>query len=343
MARTYRLVVGRADAGARLDRYLVRYLPSSLSRSLIQHCIEEGAVSINEQQVKPHRALRTGEVIVARMDALPPKPTSRPLAPQPIPLEIVYEDHALLVVNKPPGLVTHPAPGHWDGTLVNALLWHLQQGISHETNGARRALPRAGIVHRLDKDTSGLLLVAKTDVALAALSKQLKSRQMSRRYVALAEGLLAMEHGTINASIGRHPTHRKEMTVRHLGGRAAVSHVRVIRRVRNPQGAYTILQVALETGRTHQVRVHLAHLGHPLLGDTTYGRRSAASWAEQGIARQMLHAYQLSFRHPSTKRLMTLTAPVPDDMVRWLGSDPVRTIRALEGSDPKRTEAKWRR
>jgi len=329
MSRTYRLVVGPADAGKRLDRYLVRHLPSSTSRSMIQRTILSGGVTVNECCVKTHRLLRAGEVVIARCEWLPATATRISPVPQPIALDVVYEDTSLLVINKPPGLVTHPAPGHWDGTLVNAVLWHLQkaQGPRFKAQGSglkpralslERALPRAGIVHRLDQGTSGLLLVAKTEPARFELSKQLKDRMISRRYLALVEGEVPLDYGTVNASMGRHQRHRKIMTVRHVGGRSAVTHYRVLKRFGPDPFVYTLLEVTLETGRTHQVRVHMAHLGHPVLGDATYGKCPASYWLSFGISRQMLHASRLSFRHPRTKQPMTLTAPLPDDMVPWL-------------------------
>ncbi|MBI2495315.1 MAG: RluA family pseudouridine synthase, partial [Candidatus Omnitrophica bacterium] len=287
---------------------------------------------------------------------------------------------ALLVVNKPPGMVTHPAPGHWEGTLVNAVLWHLRQarGSRLEAPGAaegsrlkaqgnslqprtlnlerfsdqppasslERPLARAGIVHRLDKDTSGLLMVAKTPQVHTALSKQLKARLIRRRYLALVEGHLPLESGTINAPIGRHQTHRKVMTVRHLGGRSAVTHYRVLRRFDGsrleavgsrevtvpralslePRAFFcTLIEVSLETGRTHQIRVHMAHLGHPILGDPTYGRHPAGFWQSLGVNRQLLHAHRLSFQHPVSGRPLTISAPAPEDLARWVGEERVTT------------------
>ncbi|MDP3723297.1 MAG: RluA family pseudouridine synthase [Candidatus Omnitrophota bacterium] len=356
--RTYRFIVGPADAGARLDRYLATRLPSTVSRSMIQRGIRDGGIALRDRLAKAHQKVQPGDVIEARLSSLPARAGDAPLTPQPIPLEIVYEDAHLLVVNKPAGLVTHPAPGHWDGTLVNAILWHLQQAEGSRVQGQgvtlhpppstlHLSLPRAGIVHRLDKDTSGLLVVAKTDVAHAALSKQLEARAVQRRYLALVEGWLPMDQGTVNVPIGRHLTHRKSMTVRHLGGRSAVTHFRVLNRVDGEgsrvkgqgvrQGTgdrgqedmshvscllshfrYTVLEARLETGRTHQIRVHLLHLGHPVLGDTAYGRHPAAYWSALGITRQLLHAYAIRFVHPVTRRSVELRAPLPADIVRWI-------------------------
>ncbi len=359
MARTYEFVIGKAEAGLRLDHYLLRRLPSEMSRSVIQRRIREGCVTNGAQPLKVNRKLREGETIIARFEELPPRSQGTPLIPQAIPLEILYEDDQLLVVNKPPGLVTHPAPGHWDGTLVNAILWHLQQaqgsGLMAQGDGTpsrssseppalnpEPMLSRAGIVHRLDKDTSGLLIVAKTERAHTILSKHLKARTIKRRYLAIIEGHLPMDQGTINVAIGRHLRHRKEMTVRHLGGRAAVTHYRVIKRdiaqgsrlkvvgksenVQPPASSlqptssfsYSVLEVSLETGRTHQIRVHMAHLGHPVAGDVVYGKRSSNYWQTLGITRQLLHARAIQFPHPSSSKLMECSAPVPDDMQRWL-------------------------
>ena len=229
--------------GLRLDQYLPRHLPLSVSRAMIQRGIRQGAVTVGGRAVKVHYYLRLGDGVEARFDQLPARSRDVPLNPQPIPLEVVYEDASLLIVNKPSGLVTHPAPGHWDGTLVNAILWHLQhqaaQGSGFRVQGScpepraqnlERPLCRAGIVHRLDKETSGLLLVAKTEEAHAVLSKHLKARQVHRHYLAVVEGHLPLDTGTINAPIGRHLTHRKVMTVRHLGGRSAVTNYHVLNR-----------------------------------------------------------------------------------------------------------------
>ncbi len=363
MARTYQFVVGAGEAGWRLDRYLARHLPTSVSRAMIQRRITGGGITVADRPVKAHDKVRAGDIVSARFDQLPARGRALQMQPQEIPLDVVYEDDQLLVVNKPPGLVTHPAPGHWDSTLVNAILWHLANAecgmrnaeLSGKEHSALRtpnsALSRAGIVHRLDKDTSGLLLVAKTEMAHAALSKQLKARTIHRRYVAVVEGRLPLETGTVNVPIGRHLTHRKQMTVRHLGGRSAVTHYRVIKRFENaecgmrnaelkpgipnsefPIPNYTLIEVKLETGRTHQIRVHMAHLGYPVVGDTTYGKHPASFWQVHGITRQLLHAYQVSFQHPVTKRPVTLTAPVPADMAPWIANLPLggRPLHVLE-------------
>ena len=322
--REYEFSVGPVEAGVRLDRYLGKRLPDSVSRAMIQRAIRGGLVTVGGRPVKVHHRLHPGDRVAARFETLPAPSRDLPMAPQEIPLEIVYEDEQLLVVNKPPGLVTHPAPGHWDGTLVNALLWHLERG---QGKAGSSTPPRAGIVHRLDKDTSGLLLVAKTEAAHFALSRQLKARTIKRSYLALVEGHLPLDAGTINAPIGRHTAHRKVMTVRHLGGRAAVTHYRVITRFRTDTGLRgSLLHVSLDTGRTHQIRVHMAHVGHPILGDTTYGRQPAAFWTSLGITRQLLHAYRLSFRHPGSGRQLTVTAALPEDVARWLNRESLDSI-----------------
>jgi 23S rRNA pseudouridine1911/1915/1917 synthase len=327
MARTYEFSVGPAEAGQRLDRYLITHLPESVSRAMVQRRIREGLVTVSARPAKAHQKLRRGDVVTAAFAHLPPPARDVPMTPQDIPLEVVYEDAAVLVVNKPSGLVTHPAPGHWDGTLVNAILWY----FSNAECGVRNAestsniphsefrtphLARAGIVHRLDKDTSGLLLVAKTEPARVSLAKQMKARTIHRRYLAVVEGLLPLDTGTINASLGRHPKRRKEVAIRHIGGRTAVTHYRVLKRF-SIDFPCTLIDVSLETGRTHQIRVHLASLGHPVAGDATYGKRSAAFWHALEIPRHLLHAYRLSFQHPSSGRPVTVTAPLPVELQRW--------------------------
>ncbi|MBI4353842.1 MAG: RluA family pseudouridine synthase [Candidatus Omnitrophica bacterium] len=336
MARTYRFVVGVGEAGMRLDRYLVRRLPRTLSRAAIQRAIHHGRVTIGGKQVRANDRLKKEDVVSATMDQLGAKARHLDLQPEAIPLEIVYEDDQALVVNKPAGLVVHPAPGHWSGTLVNAVLWHL---IGDTKQFPKMVcvpdVPRAGIVHRLDKDTSGLLIVAKTELAHRSLSRQLKSRTLNRTYLALVKGHVPFEEGAIDAAIGRHQVRRKEMTVRYLGGREAVTRYRVLKRLtigdtkQIPQLVcvpaltrlpfpYTLLEVKLQTGRTHQIRVHMAHLGHPVLGDVVYGSHPQRFWSELGIQRQLLHAAAIRFQHPTRNAPVELTAPLPQDMACWL-------------------------
>ena len=355
MARTYQFSVGPTEAGVRLDRYLTAHLPAGISRSMVQRRIEERLITVGGRPAKAHQKLHRGDAVTAIFSHLPPPAREFAMTPQDIPLEVIHEDGAVLVVNKPAGLVTHPAPGHWDGTLMNALLWHLQnksvQGSGIRVGGKcpeprtpnpEPPIARAGIVHRLDKDTSGLLLVAKTEPARFSLARQMKARTIRRRYLAVVEGLLPLDVGTVSAPLGRHPKRRKEVAIRHIGGRTAVTHYRVLKRfggqgsgikdwgrspdprTLNPEPgelSCTVLDVSLETGRTHQIRVHLASLGHPVVGDTTYGKRPAQFWHDAGITRHLLHAYQLSFQHPSTGRPVTVTAPVPAEMQRWCDPD----------------------
>ena len=251
--------------------------------------------------------MRAGEIISLHVP--PPRPSG--LAAEPLALNILHEDDDLLVIDKPAGLVVHPAPGHSSGTLVNALLFHCRSlsGIGGEA--------RPGIIHRLDKDTSGLLLVAKHDRSHRHLAAQLKARRLQRRYQALAHGAMPAQAGTIDAPIGRHPTQRKKMAVVARGGRAARTHYRVL----EAWGVLSLLELTLETGRTHQIRVHLASLGHPVLGDATYGpgaRRwpgqPALEQAMRTFPRQALHAAQVRFRHPTHGGCMTFSSPVPTDM-----------------------------
>ncbi len=284
--------VAAADASKRLDHFLAAALPQ-FTRSRLQNLTREGHVRINGAPAKPGAKLHSGDRITVQEP--PPRP-SEALA-QEIPLDVLYEDEDLIVINKAPGIVVHPAAGNWDGTLVNALLHHCQtlSGIGGEE--------RPGIVHRLDKDTSGCLVAAKSDMAHQKLIRQFAGREITKIYLAIAEGRPAQKSGTIHASIGRHPVHRKRMTVVEEGrGRAAHTDWRVLQEL--PTG--TLVECTLHTGRTHQIRVHLKHLGHPLLGDEVYGHKA-------GFPRQMLHAWQLGFTHPRTGEQVRLVAPVPED------------------------------
>jgi 23S rRNA pseudouridine1911/1915/1917 synthase len=297
--------------GSRLDSYLAERL--ALSRSRATQLIEGGHVLLNGAAPKKRAVPEVGDVVRVRIP--PPEPSA--IAAEEIPLEVVYQDSDLLVVNKPPGMVVHPAPGHRGGTLVNALL-HAVGDLS----GIGGVL-RPGIVHRLDKDTSGLLMVAKTDAAHRALADELRDRRIRRRYVAAAWGHLPDDEVTVDAPIARHPADRLRMGVVE-GGRRAVTHFR--RRERWP--AAELLEAELETGRTHQIRVHLAHVGHPVVGDAVYGagRERGFSGAARGWAlelarrtpRQFLHAAELRFVHPRTGEEMTFRAPLPDDLRRVL-------------------------
>src|SRR6266446_453420 len=306
----FRFEVSAEDSGTRLDKYLAAHLPE-LSRSQLQRLIQEGQVGIAHGLGTASYRVRGGDIIT--VDVPPPRP-ARPGA-EALALQIVYEDDALLVIDKPPGLVVHPAPGHASGTLVNALLFHCQtlSGVGGEE--------RPGIVHRLDKDTSGLLLVAKHDRSHRHLSAQLQARQLQRRYVALVRGRLPALQGTIDAPIGRHPQHRQKMAVVARDGRAARTHYQVL----DAWGPCSVVRLALDTGRTHQIRVHLAYIGHPVIGDPLYGpgplRWPGYASLEQVLGafpRQALHAEQIRFQHPDNEEWLAFTSPLPPDMATLL-------------------------
>ena len=280
--------------GERLDAFLARSV-EDMSRSGAQKLLEEGCVLRCGKPGKKNDKLNPGDEI--RVTIPEPKPVD--IVPKQIPLDIVYEDEDVLVINKPKGLVVHPAAGHQDDTLVNGLLYALGDDLSG-INGALRP----GIVHRIDKDTSGLLAVAKNDLAHTVLASQLKDHTMARTYEAIVCGNLKEDSGTVDAPIGRHPTDRKKMCVTDRNSRDAVTHWEVIRRYRG----YTHVRCKLETGRTHQIRVHMAHMGHPILGDTVYGRKKP----ELGQDSQCLHAGALCFRHPRDLRPVMVLAPLPD-------------------------------
>ena len=283
------------EAGQRADSF-VAAKAAELSRSAAQELIRTGRV-LDEagRPVKSSRKLAAGEVL--RLE-LPDAAEETALEPQDIPLDVVYEDGDLIVVNKPKGLVVHPAPVHPDGTLVNALLFHCGDSLSG-IGGEKRP----GIVHRIDKETSGLLIAAKNDFAHRALSDQLKDRSLSREYETIVRGTIRDEAGVIDAPIGRHPTERKKMAVTDKNSRPAVTHYEVLARF----PGYTHLRCKLETGRTHQIRVHLAHIGHPVLGDVVYGMKKP----ELGQSSQCLHARAIRFLHPRTGEAMRFETPLP--------------------------------
>lgn len=295
------------ESGERIDALLARSLPE-LSRSAAQRLIEEGRVTLDGRPVKKNRKTEPGEEYEVEL----PEPALPEPVPEDIPLEVVYEDADLIVVNKPRGLVVHPAPGHPDGTLVNALLYHCGASLS----GVGGQL-RPGIVHRIDKDTSGLIIAAKNDFAHLALSAQLADRSLSRVYEAVARGELREDSGTVDAPIGRSPTDRKRMAVTEKNSRPAVTHWEVLGRYRG----YTHIRCRLETGRTHQIRVHMAHIGHPLLGDMVYGNLKKP---ERGLEGQCLHARELKFIHPRTGERVVLTTQLPEYFVDILNSLPGR-------------------
>ena len=290
---------------ARLDKFLAEQVPE-LSRSEIQRLIASGRVTVDGEPAKPSHKVRMGEEVVV----LVPAEESTELLPEAIPLEIVYEDPVLLVVDKPAGMVVHPAPGHSGGTLVNALLAHCPELAAGEDD-------RPGIVHRLDRDTSGLILVAKNEKARRALQRQFKERQVHKAYLALLEGHLHPAWGRIEAAVGRDPHHRQRMSVQ-TGGREAVTEYHVLEqfahRVGLAAGEYTMIEAEPLTGRTHQIRVHLASIGHPVVGDGVYGRRRTSL----PVSRQFLHARRLGFKHPTTGQRLELEAPLPEELAAVL-------------------------
>ena len=289
-----RLTLTADRPGERADALLARLVPD-LTRSAAQKLLERGAVTLNGGLARKNDRPAPGDVL----EVVLPDPEPIDLVPQDIPLDVVYEDGDVIVVNKPVGLVVHPAPGHPDGTLVNALLYHCGTSLSG-INGELRP----GIVHRIDRDTSGLIIAAKNDRAHLALAAQLQDHSLARTYEAVAVGGLREDSGTVDAPIGRHPVDRKKMAVDRKNGREAVTHWTVLARY----PGYTHVECRLETGRTHQIRVHLASIGHPLLGDTVYGAKKPVP----GLAGQCLHARRLRFVHPSTGEELELECPLPD-------------------------------
>ena len=294
------LTLPRACAGQRLDRALSQLLPQ-FSRSRLAHWIRAQQIEIGGRPALPKSRVRGGEKI--RLVPLP-DPSTAAAQPEPIALDAIYEDDALLVINKPAGLVVHPGSGNWSGTLLNALLAHAPQ---------LAAIPRAGIVHRLDKDTSGLLVVAKTLEAQTSLVRQLQARSVRREYLALVHGRIARD-GKVEAPIGRHPARRTRMAVT-ARGKPAVTHYQVLQRYAHA----TLLRCRLETGRTHQIRVHLQSIGHPLVGDPTYGRHPADPRLA-GFPRQALHAQRLELIHPASGKRAAWEAPMPPDLSMLLAA-----------------------
>lgn len=294
-------------SGPRVDAWLSEQVPG-LTRSAAQRLLAEGQVTRAGVVVKKNEKITAGNVYTVVMN----EAVDVPLVAQNIPLDVVYEDEDVIVVNKPRGMVVHPAPGHPMGTLVNALMYHCGDSLSG-VGGAKRP----GIVHRIDKDTSGLIIAAKNDMAHLALSAQLADRSLSRVYEAVAVGNFREDSGTVDAPIGRHPNERKKMAVIAQNSRPAVTHWQVIARYRG----YTHIRCKLETGRTHQIRVHMAYLGHPLLGDEVYGH---AKMPEKGLTGQCLHARELKFIHPRTGEQIHLETELPDyfqDVLHRLGNE----------------------
>ena len=288
------IIINDINAGIRLDRILSEELPGS-SRSFFQKLLKEGNVTVNGKPVKPSYLASPGDSVEIRL----PDPEELAVLPEDIPLDILYEDDDLLVINKPKDMVVHPAAGHSSGTLVNAVLYHCGESLSG-INGVMRP----GIVHRIDKDTTGALLVCKNDFSHQALAEQLKVHSITRRYRAIVSGNIVEESGTVDAPIGRHPVDRKKMAVNYKNGKEAMTHYTVLEHFRNA----SYIECALETGRTHQIRVHMSSIGHPLLGDEVYGN-GKNPYHLQG---QALHAMILGFVHPRTGEYMEFCAPLPD-------------------------------
>ena len=294
-----RLRASEESKNQRLDAFLASSL-DGLTRSQATRLIESSEVAVNGRAVSKSYKLAGGEDVAVTL----PEPEPVEAVPQDIPLDVVYEDADVIVVNKPSGMVVHPAPGHPDGTLVNALLYHCAGTLS----GVGGAL-RPGIVHRIDRDTSGLIIAAKNDAAHQYLSAQLADHTLARTYECIVVGALREDRGTVDAPIARHPIDRKRMAV-VAGGREAVTHWEVIARY----PGYTHVRCRLETGRTHQIRVHMAYIGHPILGDTVYGAKKEVP----GLTGQCLHAVGLRFLHPRTHEVVELSCPLPDEFTRML-------------------------
>lgn len=289
---TYQIGLGEDDE--RLDKWISSVLPD-LSRSYIQKCIKSDDLLVNGKPQKASYRLRVDDEILFHI----PEAVEPDIAAENIPLDILYEDADVLVVNKAKGMVVHPAPGHYSGTLVNAVMYHCKGNLSG-INGVLRP----GIVHRIDRDTTGSLIICKNDHAHNVIAAQLKEHSITRRYRAIVCGVIASDEGTVKASIGRDPKERKRMAVNEINGKPAVTHFKVLQRYKG----YTYIECQLETGRTHQIRVHMASIGYPILGDEVYGSRKSAYHTEG----QTLHAMVIGFIHPSTGEYTEVTAPLPE-------------------------------
>ncbi len=294
------LTIKTENEGERLDRVL-DILLKDYTRSHLKKLIEDGCVTVNGKTVKASYKVRAGE----ELSLILPDLKEPDILPEEIPLSVVYEDEDMLVVNKPQGMVVHPAPGNYTGTLVNALLAHCGDSLSG-INGEKRP----GILHRIDKDTSGLLLVAKNDMAHQSLAEQIKEHSLTRAYLALCHGGFKEESGKVRLPIGRHPVDRKKMTVTYRNSKEAVTNYKVLEQI----GSYSLVECRLETGRTHQIRVHMSHLGHPIVGDPVYGVKKE-NFSLNG---QLLHAYQVGFLHPRTGEYLEFSSPLPEHFEKVL-------------------------
>ena len=293
-----RFKIEAGEAGGRIDKCIANNLGEDYSRTYVKFLMENGFVLVNGKAAKPKYISQVEDEIIL---SLAPLPKDEAMEPEDIPLDIIFEDEHLIVVNKPAGMVVHPAAGNWSGTLVNALLFHC--GKLAECDDELRP----GIVHRLDKDTSGVIVIAKNDRAMRSLAKQFQERQVKKKYVVLVKGRVEMDNGLIEASVGRHPVNRRKMAVNVEDAKEAKTVYHVIKRFRG----FTHLEVCPETGRMHQIRVHMEHIGYPVLGDHVYGR-------DRKLERQALHAEMLGFTHPDSGKYVEFHAPVPDDMRKFI-------------------------
>jgi len=307
----FEYIITSEEKGERLDHYLALKKEIGLTRSRIHKLIEDGYIEVNKESPKPSYKIKPEDRILVSV----PPPKRLEARPENIPLDVVYEDSDLIIINKPRGMVVHPAAGNYSGTLVNALLYHCK-----DLSGIGGVL-RPGIVHRLDKYTSGLLVVAKNDFTHQALARQFKAKKIFKQYLALVHGIITQDKGVIEARVGRHPRHRKKMAVirsteTRVKGREAVTHYRVLERFKN----YTLVELDLKTGRTHQIRVHMTSLSHSIVGDPVYGRRKE----EFKVSGQLLHATKLGFVHPRTGKYMEFSKEMPEDMKEIIRSQNLK-------------------
>ncbi len=289
-----KFTIGDREAGTRIDKCIALRLGEDFSRTYVKFLIDSGFLKVNGKDVKPRYEVKEGDEIFLRMV---PQERNDNMVPEDIPLDVLYEDEWIIVVNKPAGIVVHPGAGNKTGTLANALLFHCGK-LADSGDGMR-----PGIVHRLDKDTSGAIVAAKKDRALRFLAKQFQERTVKKKYIALVKGRLELDNGIIEAPVARHAVNRQKMDIEYVKGKKARTTYHVVKRFKD----FTLLELDLETGRTHQIRVHMKHLGHPVLGDRTYG-------PTDGVQRQALHAEMIGFTHPDTGKYVEFHAPLPRDI-----------------------------